>query len=65
MRNQNQPGEPPVRVNGLFHHANHALVIANRAREVGVENVLYAPVLGIEDPGGEDEIDFTLRRLTP
>ena len=65
VRNQNQPGEPPVRVNVLFHHANHALVIANRAREVGVENVLYAPVLGIEDPGGEDEIDFTLRRLTP
>lgn len=63
VRNQNQPDEPPVRVNVLFHHANHALVIANRAQEVGVEHVLYAPVLGIEDPSGESEIDFTLRML--
>lgn len=63
VRNQNQPDEPPVRVNVLFHHANHAVVVANRAREVGVEYVLYAPVLGIEDPSGEDDVDFALRLL--
>ncbi|MDG2305299.1 MAG: alpha/beta hydrolase [Candidatus Binatia bacterium] len=63
VRNQNQPDEPPLRVNVLFHHANHALVVANRAQEVGVEHVLYAPVLGIEDPSGEDEVDFALRML--
>ena len=63
VRNQVQPDEPPVRVNVLFHHADHAVVVADRAREVGVEVVLYAPVLGIEDPSGEDEVDFTLRML--
>lgn len=63
VRNQNQPDELPVRVNVLFHHANHAVVVANRAQEVGVEHVLYAPVLGIEDPSGEDEVDFALRLL--
>lgn len=63
VQNQNQPDEPPVRVNVLFHHANHAVVVANRAREVGVEHVLYAPVLGIEDPSGEDPVDFALRML--
>ena len=64
VRNKNQPNELPVTVNILFHHANHAVVIANRATEVGVEHLLYAPVLGIEDPSGENEVDFALRLLT-
>ena len=63
VRNKNQPDELPVKVNILFHHAAHAVAIADRADEVGVEYVLYAPVLGIEDPSGESEVDFALRLL--
>lgn len=63
VRNQNQPNEFPASVNLLFHHVNHATAIADRANEVGVECLLYAPVLGIEDPSGESEVDFALRLL--
>lgn len=64
VRNKNQPNQPPLSVNILFHHANHAVVIAERAREVGVEVVLYAPKLGIEDPSGIGEVDFGLGLLS-
>lgn len=63
VRNQNQPNEFPASVALLFHHVNHATTIADRANEVGVECLLYAPVLGIEDPRGESEVDFALRLL--
>ncbi|MDC0292583.1 alpha/beta hydrolase [Candidatus Binatia bacterium] len=65
VRNKNQPNEFPTSVALLFHHVNHATTIADRAREVGVEHLLYAPVLGIEHPSGEDEVDFALRMLAP
>lgn len=63
VRNQNQPDVPPTNVGVLFHSANHAKVVADRARDVGIEHVLYAPALGIEDPSGEDDVDFALRML--
>ena len=65
VRNKNQPNEFPASVALLFHHVNHATTIADRANEVGVEHVLYAPALGIEDPSGEGEVEFALRHLAP
>ncbi len=54
---------PPLSVGVAFHHANHALVLHEQAEEIGVENVSYMPVLGIEDPSGEDQVDFALRQF--
>lgn len=54
---------PPLSVGVAFHHANHALVLHERAEEIGLENVSYMPVLGIEDPSGEDQVDFALRQF--
>lgn len=57
------PGAPPLSVNLAFHHANHALTLVERAAEVGVENVAYMRALMIEDPTGEDSLEFALRHF--
>lgn len=57
------PSAPPITVNLAFHHANHALVLAELADEIGLENVAYMQALGIEDPSGEDSLDFALRHF--
>jgi para-nitrobenzyl esterase len=57
------PTAPPLSVNLAFHHANHALVLAEQADEIGLENVVYIKGLRIEDPSSEDDIDFALRHF--
>ena len=57
------PSAPPLNVNLAFHHANHALVLAEQADEIGLEHVAYMQALMIEDPSGEDDIDFALRHF--
>lgn len=57
------PTAPPVTVNLAFHHANHALVLADLADEIGLENVAYMKALMVEDPSGEDSTDFALRHF--
>ncbi|MBT8469592.1 MAG: alpha/beta hydrolase [Deltaproteobacteria bacterium] len=58
-----EPAAPPLTPDLAFHHANHALVLANQADEIGLENVAYMKALGIEDPSGEDSLDFALRHF--
>ena len=58
-----EPAAPPLTPDLAFHHANHALVLADRADELGIENVAYMQALGIEDPSGEDSLDFALRHF--
>jgi acetyl esterase/lipase len=58
-----EPAAPPLTVDLAFHHANHALVLADRADEIDLENVAYMKALGIEDPSGEDSLDFALRHF--
>lgn len=53
----------PLSVNLAFHHANHALVLTERAEEVGLENVAYMQALDIADPSGEDSLGFALRHF--
>ncbi|MEM7436601.1 MAG: alpha/beta hydrolase [Myxococcota bacterium] len=53
----------PFSVNLAFHHANHALVLVERAEEVGLDHVAYMQGLGIEDPSGEDAVGFALRNF--
>jgi hypothetical protein len=57
------PNAPPLTVNLAFHHANHALVLADRADEIGLENVVYIPGLMIADPSGEDSVGFAMRHF--
>ena len=58
-----EPAVFPYSVNLAFHHANHALVLAERADEIGLENVAYMKALMIEDPSGEDSTGFALRHF--
>lgn len=61
--NSLEPAAAPLTVDLAFHHANHAFVVAERADELGIENVAYIQALGIEDPSGEDSLDFALRQF--
>ena len=58
-----EPASFPLTVDLAFHHANHALVLADRADEIGLENVAYMKALMIEDPSGEDSLGFALRHF--
>ena len=62
-RNDLEPDSAPVTVNLAFHHANHALVLSQRADDVGLEHVAYMKALGIADPSGEDSVAFALRNF--
>ncbi len=53
----------PLSANLAFHHANHAKVLAEKADEIGLENVVYMKGLMVEDPSGEDSVDFALRHF--
>ena len=57
------PGAPPLTVHLAFHHANHALVLAEQADEIGLENVAYMKGLMIADPSGEESLAFALRHF--
>jgi len=54
VQNDLEPAAAPLTVNLAFHHANHALVLAEEADAIGLENVAYMKALMIEDPSGED-----------
>jgi para-nitrobenzyl esterase len=57
------PGSAPLSVNLAFHHANHALVLAEQADEIGLENIAWMKGLMVEDPSGEDPLAFALRHF--
>mgnify|MGYP001824262558 CR=1 FL=1 len=63
VQNDLEPATAPLTVDLAFHHANHALVVADRADEIGLENVAYMKALMIEDPSGEDSLGFALRHF--
>jgi acetyl esterase/lipase len=63
VHNDLTPAIFPISVDLAFHHANHALVLADQADEIGLENVAYMDALMIEDPSGEDSLAFSLRHF--
>lgn len=63
VQNDLEPALAPLTVNLAFHHANHALVLAEQADAIGLEHVAYMKALGIADPTGEDSLEFSLRHL--
>lgn len=58
-----EPAAFPINPNLAFHHANHALVLAEQADALGLENVAYMKALMIEDPSGESSTEFALRHF--
>lgn len=55
----------PTNEDELNHHPLHARAIKNKADEVGLEAVVYAPEIGIEDDSGKDLVDFFLEKFYP
>lgn len=53
----------PENQDDINHHPLHALALKKQAAAVGLEAVVYAPELGIEDPSGKDLVAFFLEKL--
>jgi hypothetical protein len=47
----------------LNHHPLHAKAIKEKAGEVGLEAVVYAPEIGIIDPSGKDLVEFFMEKF--
>ena len=48
----------PENQDDINHHPLHALALKKRAEQVGIEAIVYAPELGIEDNSGTDLVRF-------
>jgi hypothetical protein len=53
----------PTNADELQHHPLHAKALKDRADEVGLEAVVYAPAVGIEDKSGKDLVAFLLEKF--
>ncbi|MBT3385175.1 MAG: alpha/beta hydrolase [Prolixibacteraceae bacterium] len=58
-----QEGGIPTTQGEINHHPLHAKVLKEKAEKVGLEAVVYAPGIGIEDPSGRDFVDFVLDKF--
>lgn len=58
-------GGIPTNDDELQHHPLHAKALREKAGQVGVEAVVYAPEIGIVDPSGMDLVEFFLQKLLP
>ena len=58
-----ETGETPTHYGHMAHHPIHARVLKQRADELGIEAVVYAPEIGLVDPSGEDLVGFFIRQL--
>jgi hypothetical protein len=56
-------GGIPENSDDVNHHPLHAKALKDRAGQVGLEAIVYAPELGIEDPSGKDVVSFFLEKL--
>lgn len=63
VSNTVHPGSAPADTQALLHHPRHGEVLLNRADFLGVPSVVYLPQLGINDPSGENAVDFLIRKL--
>ncbi len=56
-------GGIPANEDELQHHPVHAKALKEKAEEVGVEAIVYAPAIGIVDESGKDLVEFFLEKL--
>lgn len=55
----------PSNEDEINHHPLHAKAIKLKADKVGLEAIVYAPAIGIEDNSGKDLVDFFLEKFFP
>lgn len=55
--------EAPTNQDEMNHHPLHAKRIKEKADEVGLEAIVYAPAIGIVDSSGKDLVDFFLEKF--
>jgi hypothetical protein len=53
----------PTNEDELNHHPLHAKIIKEKAGEIGLEAIVYAPEIGIFDPSGKDLVEFFLENF--
>jgi len=53
----------PENQDDINHHPLHAKALMEKARQVGLEAIVYAPEIGIADPSGLDLVDFFLKKF--
>ena len=53
----------PENQDDINHHPLHAKALKERAEQVGLEAIVYAPEIGINDSSGKDLVDFFLDKL--
>lgn len=53
----------PENQDDINHHPLHAKALKERAEQVGLEAVVYAPEIGINDPSGKDLVDFFMEKF--
>ena len=60
--NRHKAGSPENQ-DDINHHPLHAKALKNKAEQVGLEAIVYAPEIGISDPSGIDLVTFFLGKL--
>ncbi len=63
IHNRHKAGMPET-PDDVNHHPLHAKKLKERAEQVGLEAIVYAPEIGIIDSSGKDLVDFFLEKLT-
>ncbi len=58
-----EKGGMPENVDHLNHHPLHAVALKNKADKIGLEAVVNAPALGINDSSGISLVDFVLEKF--
>ena len=53
----------PENHDDIHHHPLHAKALKEKANQVGLEAIVYAPEIGINDPSGKDLVDFFLEKF--
>lgn len=53
----------PENQDDINHHPLHAKALMKKAEEVGIEAIVYAPEIGIQNESGKDLVDFFLEKL--
>jgi acetyl esterase/lipase len=60
--NRHSAGFPETQ-DDINHHPNHAKKLKEKAEQIGIEAIVYAPELEIYDSAGIDLVDFFLKKL--
>ncbi len=53
----------PKNQDDINHHPLHAKKLKQKAKQVGLEAIVYVPELGVEDPSGKNLVTFFIEKL--